>query len=170
MLYYSKLSVNEFLGFMVAIADESALYALDFFSNFESGQKLRQLINANIELGRTDPIDFLEDELKRYVLGKLNIFHTPIKMMGSSFQREVWLELQNIPFGTTRTYSEIARAINKPLAVRAVANAIGANRFSILVPCHRVIYADGKIGGYFGGLDRKQWLLSHEKQNLMLAI
>ncbi|MFA6582395.1 MAG: methylated-DNA--[protein]-cysteine S-methyltransferase, partial [Paludibacter sp.] len=86
---------------------------------------------------------------------------------GSEFQQAVWKELQNIPYGTTRSYKEQATALKRPEAVRAVANANGMNRISILIPCHRVIGMDGSLTGYGGGLWRKKWLLDLEqnKQN-----
>lgn len=87
---------------------------------------------------------------------------------GTELQREVWLALTTIPSGVTRTYSEIAQQVGRPTAVRAVAAAIGANPVGVLVPCHRVIGADGSLTGYAGGLERKRWLLAHEGAALAL--
>jgi len=81
---------------------------------------------------------------------------------GTDFQRSVWAELSRIPAGETRTYAQIADAIGRPSAVRAVAGAIGANPLTIAVPCHRVVGSDGSLTGYAGGLERKRWLLDHE--------
>ncbi|WP_296666483.1 methylated-DNA--[protein]-cysteine S-methyltransferase, partial [Demequina sp.] len=81
---------------------------------------------------------------------------------GTDFQRAVWAELRHIPAGTTRTYAEVARAIGRPTATRAVAAAIGRNPLTVAVPCHRVVGADGALTGYAGGLERKRWLLEHE--------
>ena len=83
---------------------------------------------------------------------------------GTDFQQAVWKELQEIPFGTTRSYQEQAEALKRPDSVRAVANANGMNRISIVIPCHRVIGSDGRLTGYGGGLKRKKWLLDHEKK------
>lgn len=83
---------------------------------------------------------------------------------GSDFQRAVWQELRRIPAGTTRTYAQVAAAIGRPTATRAVAAAIGRNPLTIAVPCHRVVGADGSLTGYAGGLERKRWLLAHERQ------
>lgn len=80
-------------------------------------------------------------------------------MIGSAFQKKVWQELKKIPLGETRSYLEIAKAINVPTACRAVARANGANQLAIVVPCHRVINSNGELGGYAGGVLRKQWLL-----------
>lgn len=84
--------------------------------------------------------------------------------MGSPFQKLVWEELISIPYGQTRTYAEQAAAIGKYKAYRAVANANGANQIAIVIPCHRIINSNGDIGGYGGGITRKQWLINHEKQ------
>lgn len=160
-MFYSKLSISELLDPMIALADERSLCFLGFFQSVP--KQLEKLTGAKIVPGRPDPIQSVEDELRQYVQGKLRVFRTPIRMLGSLFQQKVWLELQKIPYGTTRTYSDIARVIEKPSAVRAVASAIGANRLAILIPCHRIIRMDGSFGGYNGGIDRKKWLLSHEK-------
>src|SRR4029077_6124047 len=83
---------------------------------------------------------------------------------GTEFQRRVWLELRRIPVGTVISYGELARRIGRPSAVRAVARANATNPVAIVVPCHRVIAADGSLHGYAGGVDRKSWLLRHEAQ------
>lgn len=83
-------------------------------------------------------------------------------MIGTDFQKQVWQALQQIPFGQTCAYMDIARALGKPTAYRAVANANGANRLAIIIPCHRVINANGQLGGYASGLTRKAWLLKQE--------
>lgn len=82
---------------------------------------------------------------------------------GTEFERQVWAALAAIPSGQTRTYAQIADAIGRPTAVRAVAGAIGRNRLSVLVPCHRVVGSDGSLTGYAGGVERKRWLLEHEQ-------
>lgn len=89
-------------------------------------------------------------------------FTTTICLLGSSFQKHVWAELVKIPPGETRSYSEIAKAMGRPTAFRAVAQANGANQFAIIIPCHRVI--NGELGDYGGGLSRKKWLINHEKK------
>jgi AraC family transcriptional regulator of adaptative response/methylated-DNA-[protein]-cysteine methyltransferase len=154
------------LGPMIAIADQNALYLLEFVDRRgleKEIEKLRIKTSSAILPGKTDPICQIEKELQLYFHGKLKAFKTPIHMMGSLFQKDVWLELQRIPIGETRSYRDIARAIKRPLAVRAVARANGANQFAILVPCHRVINTNGDLGGYGGGMARKKWLLAHEE-------
>ncbi len=90
-------------------------------------------------------------------------FDLPLDIQGTAFQQRVWQELQNIPLGETRSYSEMAEAIGKPAAVRAVASAIAANSHAIIIPCHRVVRSDGSISGYRWGPDRKKRILAHEK-------
>lgn len=104
----------------------------------------------------------LSTELQAYFDGRLHTFATPVDLFGTDFQRRVWAELLAIPYGETRTYADIARAIGNPKAVRAVGAANGANPVPILVPCHRVIGSNGKLTGYAGGLDLKLQLLERE--------
>lgn len=154
------------LGPMLAIADDEFLYLLEFASRRgleREIERLRSRTKSAIIPGRTKPIDSIETELTQYYAGTLNKFKTPLHLLGSPFQQEVWAELQKIPFGETRSYSDIAIGMNRPSSQRAVANANGANQLAIIIPCHRVIQANGEIGGYGGGVSRKQWLLNHEK-------
>jgi methylated-DNA-[protein]-cysteine S-methyltransferase len=101
-------------------------------------------------------------QLKEYFSGARREFDLPLRLAGSPFQQRVWHELTEIPFGVTWSYGQLARRIGKPSASRAVGLANGRNPISILVPCHRVIGADGSLTGYGGGLERKRWLLAHE--------
>jgi methylated-DNA-[protein]-cysteine S-methyltransferase len=102
-------------------------------------------------------------KLRAYFAGDLHAFDDiPVSLEGTPFQRRVWAELQRIPVGQTISYGQLAAAIGKPAAVRAVGAANGRNPVALVVPCHRVIAANGKLHGYGGGLDRKAWLLRHE--------
>ena len=101
-------------------------------------------------------------QLAEYFDGNREDFELPLELEGTEFQRQVWTELTSIPFGQTVSYADLARAIGKPTAVRAVGAANGDNPVSIIVPCHRVIGSDGGLTGYGGGLERKEWLLRHE--------
>ena len=106
-------------------------------------------------------------QLGEYFAGKRKVFTVRIDreaMGGTDFQRRVWAGLEAIPYGVTISYRELARRIEQPTAVRAVGLANGRNPFSIIVPCHRVIGANGKLTGYGGGMERKQWLLDRERQ------
>jgi AraC family transcriptional regulator of adaptative response/methylated-DNA-[protein]-cysteine methyltransferase len=155
------------LGAMMAIGDEAALHLLEYTDRRGlEGQieRLRRRAHAGIVPGRTGPIVQLEDELAAYFAGRSMRFQTPLAPHGSPFQKAVWDALAAIPAGQTRSYSDLGHAVGRPAAVRAVGQANGANAFAIVVPCHRVINADGTLGGYGGGLARKRWLLDHERR------
>lgn len=101
-------------------------------------------------------------QLEAYFAGELTDFDLPLQLRGTPFQRRVWDALQEIPFGETISYGELARRVGNPKASRAVGLANGRNPIAIVVPCHRVIGADGSLTGYGGGIERKVWLLEHE--------
>ncbi len=102
------------------------------------------------------------EQLAAYFEGNLTAFDLPLAPRGTPFQQSVWAALRAIPFGTTVSYGDIARQIDGPSAVRAVGAANGKNPIPIIVPCHRVVGADGSLTGFGGGMDRKRWLLAHE--------
>jgi len=106
------------------------------------------------------------EQLESYFLGTLRQFEVPLDPVGSEFQLKVWSALSRIPFGETRTYGEIAREVGQPKAARAVGLANHDNPIAIVVPCHRVIGANGRLTGYGGGLNRKRWLLEHEARHV----
>jgi O-6-methylguanine DNA methyltransferase len=108
-------------------------------------------------------LDRLRDDLADYFAGQLREFTVPVVCRGTPFQDKVWRELLRIPFGETRSYADIARAIGDANASRAVGSANGRNCVAIIIPCHRVIASGGLIGGYGGGLDRKRFLLDLER-------
>jgi methylated-DNA-[protein]-cysteine S-methyltransferase len=105
-------------------------------------------------------------QLRSYFAGELQEFNLPLDLQGTDFQLRVWQQLRKIPYGETRSYSEIAQEIHAPKAVRAVGAANGANPISIVVPCHRVIGSSGKLVGYGGGLPMKKRLLALERGSL----
>lgn len=105
-------------------------------------------------------------QLTAYFDGQLRKFDLPLDPTGSEFQHQVWAQLRRIPFGTTTSYGELARRIGDPGKARAVGAANGRNPISIVVPCHRVIGADGSLTGFGGGIERKRWLLAHEQRVL----
>ena len=107
-----------------------------------------------------------QQELNEYFEGTRHTFNVPIRYEGSEFQMSVWQALQKIPYGQTVSYENLARSINHPQAQRAVGRANGDNRFAIIIPCHRVIRADGTLSGYGGGIWRKQHLLNLEQENV----
>jgi AraC family transcriptional regulator of adaptative response/methylated-DNA-[protein]-cysteine methyltransferase len=155
------------LGPMIAVADDEALYLLEFVDRRgleKEIERLRKRSKLPIIPGMAKPIEQIQKELSGYFSGKLRAFTTPLFLIGSPFQKRVWEELQKIPFGETLSYKELAATIGRASAVRAVASANGANQFAIVIPCHRVINTNGELGGYGGGLKRKEWLIAHEKR------
>ena len=113
--------------------------------------------------------DDLRVQLDDYFAGRRRTFDVPLNLTGTAFQKSVWSELTRIPFGATISYGELARRIGNANASRAVGLANGKNPISIVVPCHRVIGANGTLTGYGGGLDRKKWLLEHEAKGIILG-
>ena len=157
------------LGPMLAIADEEALYLLEFVDRRgleREIERLRKKTKRAIIPGITEPIRLIGRELEEYFEGRRQEFKTPLFLRGSPFQKRVWEELRKIPFGETCSYTEIAAAIGTPMAFRAVANANGANQLAIVIPCHRVINSNGEPGGYGGGIIRKKWLIDLEKKGV----
>ena len=115
-----------------------------------------------LEDANAGPLPEAVRQLGEYFAGNRREFDLPLRMHGTEFQRRVWGALTEIPYGETWSYGELAKRIGNPKASRAVGLANGRNPVSILVPCHRVIGADGSLTGYGGGVQRKQWLLAHE--------
>ena len=153
------------LGPMVAGAVDDALCLLEFADRRMLETQLVRLqkhLDCVFVPGTSDVFDRLAYELNAYFRGEHTEFSVSLVTPGTPFQQQVWASLRAIPAGTTRSYGEIAREIGRPTAVRAVARANGDNRIAILIPCHRVIGADGKLTGYGGGLWRKQRLLDVE--------
>ncbi|MGC0371640.1 MAG: hypothetical protein DGJ47_000333 [Rickettsiaceae bacterium] len=163
--YSLKLSsFNTPLGKMVAVASEDFLYLLDFTNRKGLNgacDKLKKI--GPIENGGNKIIDLIEKELDLYFTSKLKQFKTPVYLNGTDFQELSWQSLQQIPYGETMSYLNQAKLTGNSKAFRAVANANAANHLSIIVPCHRVINSNGSLGGYGGGIDRKEWLINHEK-------
>jgi AraC family transcriptional regulator, regulatory protein of adaptative response / methylated-DNA-[protein]-cysteine methyltransferase len=153
------------LGPMKAMADDKGLCLLTFCDQLATTRKDQKIISSLNEATPETTTKFLaqiKQELHAYFSGQLTTFKTPLHLMGTAFQQSVWRELQKIPYGQTCAYADIARALGKPTAYRAVANANGANPLGVIVPCHRVISSDGSIGGYTGGIRLKRQLLALE--------
>jgi AraC family transcriptional regulator of adaptative response/methylated-DNA-[protein]-cysteine methyltransferase len=154
------LSLNTPLGPMIAVADDFGLYVLDFEDNPDLPKMM-----AGFELvdGDNAVLSLVQKELQAYFEGALTKFTVPLAPQGTLFQKRTWSALSKVPYGTTQSYADIATSINQPTAFRAVANANGVNPIAIIIPCHRIIKSSGDLCGYRGGIDRKQWLLAHEK-------
>ena len=155
---------------MLAIRTEKGLCLLEFLDGKTTEKQLKELgdIEEIIEAEDDILLNNLEQELKLYFEGNLKEFKTPIDFIGTDFQKKVWEELVKIPFGETRSYKAQSIAVGDILAIRAVANANGKNKISILVPCHRVIGSDGSLTGFAGGKHRKQFLLELESNQIQL--
>lgn len=156
------------IGLTVAIAGDIELHLLEFLERKALPAELRRLqatMRLGFTRGRTPPIDQVDAELNSYFAGRSADFAVPLAGAASAFARAVRQALRQIPAGETRSYGELARTLGRPTASRAVAGANGANPLAIVVPCHRVIGADGSLTGYGGGLWRKRWLLEHERRS-----
>lgn len=153
------------LGTMVAVCDRHGLHLLEFVDRKALATELKRLSQASpggIGFGRGPVHQQIENELKAYFAGELVEFETPLTLHGSAFTREVWSALREIPIGQTRSYGALAQALGRPGSSRAVARANGQNQIAIVIPCHRVIGADGSLTGYGGGLHRKRQLIELE--------
>lgn len=145
---------------------EHGLCNLEFGSIEEVQEKLtdwlkKHHINGNLVYNNEALLPVVQ-ALEEYFSGKLTTFNIPVRLHGTPFQQKVWQELLNIEYGTTKSYKDIAEAIVAPKAVRAIGTAIGQNPLPIIIPCHRVINTNGKLGGFTGGLDKKVKLLKIE--------
>jgi AraC family transcriptional regulator, regulatory protein of adaptative response / methylated-DNA-[protein]-cysteine methyltransferase len=155
------------LGELIAGATEEGVCLLEFNDRKRAvteSKDLVKILKQPIEEGENQHLKILRDQLDEYFNGSRKEFTVPLVTPGTEFQQRVWKELLEIPYGSTRSYQEQANALKSPDSVRAVANANGTNRISIVIPCHRVIGSDGRLTGYGGGLKRKKWLLDHERK------
>ena len=143
------------LGDLVLVGDDQGLQQLDF-ADGRDAPKVDGYVRDDHLFKQA------ARQLAAYFAGELQQFELPLAPKGTPFQQRVWTALQGISFGTTTTYGRLAEQIGEPRAVRAVGLANGRNPIAIVIPCHRVIGANGSLTGYGGGLDRKQWLLAHE--------
>jgi len=154
------------IGSLMIAADRQETLRVALFTEDEvvvRRQLTLQYGKCGFTFERTRNPQKLSTTISRYFAGELSaIDQIPVVTGGTPFQRAVWQELRNIPCGTTTSYGELARRIGHPTAVRAVGAANGDNPVAVVVPCHRVIGANGSLTGYGGGLERKRWLLDHE--------
>ena len=161
------------LGIMIAGAVDEGICLLEFSDRRMLNTEYKDLaryFKTMIGEGENRHFKTLIKQLKEYFEGSRKEFSVPLVTPGTDFQQAVWKELMNIPYGTTRSYHEQSVALGIPDSIRAVANANGMNRISIIIPCHRVIGSDGQLTGYGGGLRRKKWLLDHEKKHSGKAV
>ena len=144
------------VGELILTASETALTGVWFPTSRHKRETRAGDGPENEILART------RDQLSEYFAGTRTSFDLPLDPRGTPFELSVWKELRAIPYGATRSYSDIARRLGDPRATRAVGAANGKNPIPIIVPCHRVIGAHGELTGFGGGIDRKRWLLEHE--------
>lgn len=152
MKNYVRL-INTPIGKMIAAADDNAILSLDFTTE-----------SVLVQNSDTPLLIRLEEELREYFEGKRTIFTLPLAPYGTPFQTKVWETLRIIPYGETISYAEEAKLFGNAKAIRAVASANGRNPISILIPCHRVIATGGGLGGYSGGVWKKEFLLALEEE------
>jgi len=154
--------VDSPIGRLMLTSDGEALTGLYMNLYRNKPTKLPDLSDDWVQNATQGPLPVATRQLKEYFAGARREFDLPLKMAGSEFQQRVWRELTKIPFGKTWSYGQLAKRIGNPNGSRAVGLANGRNPIAIIVPCHRVIGADGSLTGFGGGIDRKQWLLTHE--------
>ena len=155
------------LGTMLAVADDEGLRLLEFADRRAVEAELttlRKRLKTNVVPGEHRYLTAIRAQLADYFAGKKLEFNVPLAPVGSDFQLRTWEILRSIPIAETRSYSWMAERLGIPNARRAVGRANGTNMLSIIIPCHRVIRADGTLCGYGGGLWRKKWLLDHEQK------
>lgn len=160
------------IGLMFAVADSRGLVLCEFHDRPMLPiqlERVARICGGKPVEGTNAIIEQTQLELDEYFLGKREDFSIPLILDGTPFQSRVWRELLQIPFGKTTSYDWIAERVGRHGAARAVGRANGDNRIAIIVPCHRVINADGTMSGYGGGKHRKRWLLAHEKRGVQLT-
>jgi AraC family transcriptional regulator, regulatory protein of adaptative response / methylated-DNA-[protein]-cysteine methyltransferase len=161
------------IGNLIAAASDTHLVLLEFPHRRLIDTQLdrvRRAMHCELATGESPVFAVLRSQLGEYFAGTRREFTVPLHVPGTPFQTHVWNELRRIPCGSTTTYGRVARAIGEPNAVRAVARANGDNRVAIIIPCHRVIGANGELVGYGGGLWRKKKLLELEACSEMLSL
>src|SRR5207245_9033767 len=154
-------------GAMIAVADEEGLRMLECCDRRATECELsvlRKRLRTNVVPGKHRHLEAVRSQLTDYFSGNNLKFNIPLAPVGSQFQMRAWKILQSIPVGETRSYSWMATRLGDENARRAVGRANGTNMICIIIPCHRVIRADGTLCGYGGGLWRKKWLLAHERR------
>jgi len=164
-LYYDELSTP--VGPLLIIASRENVIRIDYGIKTDMENVIEKWLaryfNTASVLFRPDKLEHVKNELRDYFAGKRKVFTFETEFHGTPFQRQVWQALYDtIPYGKTKTYKEIAEEIGNQKAVRAVGGAVNKNPLSIVVPCHRVVGANGKLVGYNGGLDKKEYLLNLE--------
>ena len=159
ILYSQEVFMNKYTGYIKVsagiikiICSEEYVLSVSFSDIIKENDKGSEVLDKALK------------QMNEYFSGERKKFDLPLYFEGTEFQKSVWNELRKIPYGTTVSYKDIAEGINNEKAVRAVGNANNKNKIMIIVPCHRVIGKNGKLVGFAGGLDKKEFLLEHEKK------
>lgn len=166
-LYYDEM--NSPIGILSLISNGEKLVRIEYGGMAEKSNQMNKWITRYFGdvtfIHAPEQVELAKKELQAYFVEHNRDFSLKFEFHGTPFQQKVWQALfDTIPYGETKSYKDIAVAIGNPKAVRAVGGAVNKNPFSIIVPCHRVIGANGQMVGYNGGLDKKEYLLAHEKQ------
>ncbi len=158
---YHKSKIGEF----IIGTYEGKLCIMDFAyrkMRAKLNEKIKNILRAKFVERKDELIQETKKQVDEYLRGERKVFDLPLLLVGSEFQKQVWNALLQIPYGQKASYLDLAKSIDKPDAVRAVANANGANSLALIVPCHRIISSDGSLGGYGGGVSIKKRLLRLE--------
>lgn len=157
MISHAERYIRSPVGTLHLLANIDGIQAVNFVKAMPKvGHGYHTHNQANLWIER------LEQQLNEYFDGDLKTFDVPLVTVGTEFQKEVWAALREIPFGETWSYRQLAERVGRPRGYQAVGQANSRNPHAIVVPCHRVVQANGSIGGYAGGVERKKWLLKHE--------
>ena len=159
------------LGNMFCAATQKGICILSFYGKSDIKkqlEKVKKFFNAEAIPAHNKHFDCLEKELAEYFEGKRKEFTVPLQLVGTAFQQDVWKILMKIPYGETISYKDQAQLLKNPKAIRAVGTANGKNMIAIIIPCHRIINTNGKLGGYAGGLENKKTLLQLENNHTMV--
>ena len=157
---YLRTKIDSPVGELGLVATDTTLVAVLWPEEREGRVKFP----VEPTTGSNDVLRRTADQLDEYFAGDRRSFDLPLELRGTDFQQQVWMALADIPYGETSTYGKQAAEIGRPRAIRAVGSANGRNPLSIVLPCHRIVGADGKLTGFAGGLDTKRWLLDHESR------
>lgn len=166
LILYTK-NIETPIGTLFAAANEQGIFIFDFMHRKGGIEKIKDRVAKKwtaifVEKAHKS-IDLLELQLQEYFAAQRQSFELQLHLSGTEFQQQVFTALTQIPYGQTISYQQLARQMNNPLAVRAIAKANGENCLSILIPCHRVIASSGLLTGYSGGIEAKKWLLDFEQ-------
>lgn len=156
------------VGRMMGAATDEGICLFDFeYRRMMSSiqKRIQTLLGMDFEEGEHPHLDVLEQQAGEYFNGTRKDFDLPLQLVGTDFQKKVWIGLQQIPYGETRSYKKQSVFLGDVKAIRAVATANGQNGIAIIIPCHRVIGDNGSLVGYGGGLPKKKWLLEHEARH-----